>query len=89
MEDCDGFLEKFTKIHQTKILPLRWFANLCEKPAHYHLNKYLYYSDHDDHGLACRLHAYISNMFYKPYRRWGTFYIIDTNELNRIYYNYE
>jgi hypothetical protein len=74
MEKSDGYLKRFTKEHKTKILPLRLFANLCEKPAQYHLNMYLHYSDHDDYGLACRLHAYLSNMFYKPYLRWGTVY---------------
>ena len=77
MENYNGFLEKSTKQHKTKILPLRWFANLCEKPAHYHLNMFLYYSDHDDYGLACRFHAYVSHIFYKPYLKWGTVYKID------------
>jgi len=74
MADYDGFQWTYTKEHRTKILPLRWFANLCEKPAHYHLDKFLHYSDHDDYGLACRLHAYASNIFYKPYLKWGTVY---------------
>lgn len=77
MEDCNGYLEKFTPNHRTKILPLRWFANLCEKPAHYHLNMFLYYSDHDDYGFACRLHSYASNIFYKPYLKWGTVYTLN------------
>jgi hypothetical protein len=63
--------------HKTNIVPLRWFANLCEKPAHYHLSMYLHHSDHDDYGLACRLHAYASNIFYKPYLKWGTVYVVD------------
>jgi hypothetical protein len=28
---------EFIEEHNTNILPLRWFANLCEKPAHYNL----------------------------------------------------
>jgi hypothetical protein len=75
-------IEFGSKQHQTKILPLRWFANLCEKPAHYHLNMYLHHSDHDDYGLACRLHAYVSNILYKPYLKWGTVYVAEFNDDN-------
>ena len=74
MEKSDGYLKRFTKEHKTNNLLLRWFANLCEKPAHYHLNMYLHYSDHDDYGITCRFHAYLSNIFYKPYLKWGTVY---------------
>lgn len=74
MADYDGSLKRFTKEHKTNNLLLRWFANLCEKPAQYHLNMYLHYSDHDDYGIACRFHAYLSNIFYKPYLKWGTVY---------------
>ena len=70
-------IEFSTPEHKTNILPLRWFANLCEIPAHYHLDMYLHYSDHDDYGIACRYHAYLSNFFYKPYLKWGTVYKID------------
>ena len=70
-------IEFSTPEHKTNILPLRWFANLCEIPAHYHLDVYLHYSDHDDYGIACRYHAYLSNLFYKPYLKWGTVHKID------------
>ena len=79
MDDYDGYLDRFKKIHRTQILPLRWFANLCEKPAKYHLNMFLHYRDHDDIGLACRYHAYMSNIFYKPYTKWGTVYELLTD----------
>jgi hypothetical protein len=81
MEDYDGFLNFSHKIEKTKNLPLRWFANLCEKPANYHLNKFLHYSDHDDYGLACRFHARLSYWLYKPYLKWGTFYRLDLKEM--------
>jgi hypothetical protein len=74
MARSDGFLSKFQKHHKTNNLLLRWFANLCEIPAHYFLNKFLHYSDHDDYGLVSRFHARISYWFYKPYLRWGTVY---------------
>lgn len=79
MDYYDGYLEKFMKHHKTKILPLRWFANLCEKPANYHLNMYLHYSDYDECGISCRSHAYLSNMFYRPYFKWGTVYELVTD----------
>jgi SPX domain protein involved in polyphosphate accumulation len=80
MEDYDGYLGKFTKQHKTKNLPLRWFANLCEKPAHYHLNIFLHHSDHDDYGLKSRFHARLSYWLYKPYLKWGTVYKLDKTE---------
>jgi hypothetical protein len=79
MEDYDGFLEKFTKEHKTRILPLRWFANLCEIPAHYHLGKVLYYDHYKDYGFAYRSHAFLSNWFYRPYFKWGTRYVLVTD----------
>ena len=77
MGKYDGFLKNSKKIHRTNILPLRWIGNFCEKPANYHLGKFLHYSDHDDYGLACRFHAYASHLLYKPYLKWGTFYRLD------------
>ena len=79
MEDYDGYLDKFQKHHKTKILPLRWFSNLCEIPAHYHLDKALHYDDNDDYGFAYKYHAFLSNRFYKLYFKWGTVYELITN----------
>ena len=77
MEDYDGFQWNFIKEHRTKILPLRWFANLCEKPASYNLEMAMHYDDHDDHGIKFKYHAILSNIFYKPYFKWGTIYKLD------------
>jgi len=74
MEDSDGFLDRFKKHQKTNNLLLRWFANLCEIPAHYFLGKFLRYSDRKDYGLICRFYARISYWLYKPYLRWGTVY---------------
>jgi hypothetical protein len=71
---------KFKKKQKTKILPLRWFANLCEKPANHHLGEALHRSDHDDYGFSFKYHAILSNWFYKPYMKWGTFYEADHKE---------
>jgi hypothetical protein len=80
MEDYDGYLERFTKEHRTKILPLRWIANLCEIPAHYHLERFLRCDDLNIRGFIYRYHAYMSNLWYKPYMRWGTVYKLDLDD---------
>ena len=80
MEDYDGYQWNFIKEHRTKILPLRWFANLCEKPAAYHLDMALHYDDHDDHGIAFKCHAILSNIMYKPYLKWGTTYKMEIDK---------
>ena len=85
MEDYDGFQWNFIKEHKTKILPLRWFANLCEKPAAYHLEKALRYDDYNNHGLMFKCHAKLSNIFYKPYFKWGTIYKLDTGIVDQAW----
>ena len=77
MEDYDGYLERFTKEEKTRILPLRWFGNFCEKRANYHLSMFLHYNDHDDQGFAFKCHGILSNILYKPYFKWGTIYKLD------------
>ncbi len=79
MEDYDGFLGKFTKHEQTKILPLRWFANYCENRAHYHLEMFLYYDDRGKRGFAFKCHGFLSNLLYKPYFKWGTLYKLEVD----------
>jgi hypothetical protein len=69
-----------TPEHKTRFVPLRWFANLCEKPASYHLGEALHHSDHDDHGIAFKYHAILSNWLYKPYLKWGTVYRVEFND---------
>ena len=80
MEDYDGYRWNFTKEHRTKILPLRWFANLCEKPAAYMLGMAVHYDDHDDHGITFKCYASLSNILYKPYFKWGTVYKMDIDK---------
>lgn len=71
---------EFTKEHKTNILPLRWFANLCEIPAHYNLMMALHHSDHDDYGIKYKYHAIVSNWLYRPYLKWGTVHKADFND---------
>jgi hypothetical protein len=70
---------QFKKIHKTQVLPLRWLANLCEIPAHYHLQRFLRCDDLKIRGFMYRFHAYMSNLFYKPYLKWGTVYELLTD----------
>jgi hypothetical protein len=78
MEEYDGFLGKFTKQHKTKILPLRWFANSCEIFGHYHLIKAIRLDEAGDWGFTNKYHSFMSELFYKPYYKWGTVYELDT-----------
>lgn len=71
---------EFTKEHKTNILPLRWFANLCEIPAHYHLGKALYYDHKESYGFAYKYHSILSKWLYKPYFKWGTVYKAEFND---------
>lgn len=71
---------EFIEEHNTNILPLRWFANFCEKPAHYNLIMALHHSDHDDYGMKYKFHAIVSNWLYRPYLKWGTVYKADFND---------
>lgn len=80
MEDSDGYLKRFTKEHRTKNLLLRWFANLCEIPAHYHLQKFLRCDNLNIRGFVYRYHAFMSNLFYKPYLKWGTVYKLNIDK---------
>jgi hypothetical protein len=64
-------------IYQTRILPLRWFANACEKIASYHGNKSIYLDQDNDFGWRHKYHAKMWKIFFKPYRRWGTYYEIN------------
>jgi hypothetical protein len=87
---------EFTEpVHQTKILPLRWFANACERVASRHLTIYLYRSDRNK-NISARYHAFLSNLFYKPYFKWGTMYeysltniIKDDEVLDRLGSDYD
>ena len=79
MEDYDGFLENLKQIHRTKILPLRWFANLCEYFGNYHLTKALRLDHFGDYGFANKYHSFLSDLFYKPYFKWGTVYELVTD----------
>lgn len=66
----------FIKEHRTNILPLRWFANICESIAHFFLSRYLYWDNLDHFNKRSKLWAKLSTIFYAPYMRWGTVYVM-------------
>ena len=68
-----------TRHEKTNILPLRWFANICERIGHYYLMKALRLDDAKKYGQKYRLYSKIWSMLYKPYYRWGTYYKLDLN----------
>lgn len=76
-----------TPEHKTNILPLRWFANGCERIAHYYLNLYLRYEDPEvEESLTptrAKIYGRISSIFYKPYFKWGTVYRLDMDAFRK------
>lgn len=79
MEELDGFPGKFIKQHRTKILPLRWLANRCEFIGSYHLIKAIRLDRAGNFGFANKYHSFMSELFYKPYFKWGTVYELVTD----------
>jgi len=71
-----------TKIQKTKILPLRWIGNFCGEYAGNHLVKAIDLDEELDSnlGFLYRYHAKMWVLLNKPYERWGTYYIIDTDK---------
>jgi len=84
MERKCGYLKMnhLTKIQKTKILPLRWIGNFCGEYAGNHLVKAIDLDEELDSNLGFRYkyHAKMWVILNKPYERWGTYYIIDTDK---------
>jgi hypothetical protein len=70
-------IEFSTLEHKTNILPLRWFVNLCEIPAHYFLQNALEYDEFSSNKFLYKFYVKLSYIFYKPYLKWGSTYKID------------
>lgn len=68
---------EFIKHEHTKILPLRWFANAVEIPAHYLLGKCLWLDDVENYGFRYKVYSKISSKLYKAVFKWGTYYTMD------------
>lgn len=80
MEDSDGFLKISEKINKTKILPLRWFGNACSYIATNSLVKAFELQEEYNFGYRFKFHSKIWVIFNKPYKKWGTYYIVDTSK---------
>ena len=66
-----------TKHHKTKILPLRWIANICGEFAGNHLVKCVNMDEDQEYGWRYKYHAKMHKILNKPYELWGTYYTID------------
>ena len=69
----------WTKEERTNVLPLRWFANAIERPAHFFLERALRLDDVENFGIRYKIYSYISNKLYKPALKWGTYYSMEMN----------
>jgi hypothetical protein len=78
MENSDGFLRMSQKIQRTKILPLRWFGNVCSDIATRSLLKAFDLDEKGMYGYRFKFHSKVWNIFNKPYTKWGTYYTINT-----------
>ena len=84
MAKSDGF-NKITKHQKTRILPLRWIGNLCGEVASNSLVKAFDLEEDGDFGYRFKIHCKVFKYLDKPYRWWGTYYILDTKDwLNNI-----
>ncbi len=66
-----------TKHHKTKILPLRWIANICGEFAGNHLVKCVNMDEDQEYGWRYKYHAKMYVLLNKPYEKWGTYYTVD------------
>lgn len=65
------------KHQRTKIIPLRWIANISGEFAGNHLVKAVNMDEDQEYGWRYRYHAKMYKILNKPYERWGTYYTID------------
>ena len=62
------------EIHGTKVLPLRWFANMCGSIAGWAILKISYQDELENYGWRYKLHSTIWNMTWPIYYKFGTTY---------------
>jgi hypothetical protein len=75
---------EFERKERTNILPLRWFGNGCESIAHFFLERYIS-AEYRDRNWILPVYGRISNLFYVPGFKWGTYYeaTFDKGDLNK------
>jgi hypothetical protein len=62
------------KVNNTKIIPLRWFANLCGSISSWAILKAAYLDEDQDYGFRYTMYSKIYFLTWTPYLKWGTFY---------------
>lgn len=65
------------KVEKTKILPLRWFGNLCGEISSNSLVKAFNLQDDENFGPRFKFHTKVWHYVNKPYEKWGTYYMVD------------
>lgn len=75
-----------TKNHKTKILPLRWIANICGDIAGGHILKCVYLDEDQNWGWRYKYHAKMYKILNKPYKLWGTYFTIDMDAWKKDLY---
>lgn len=65
------------KVEKTKIIPLRWFGNLCGEVASNSLVKAFDLQEDDNLRYRFKFHSKVWHYLNKPYTWWGTYYIVD------------
>ena len=75
--------QKMLKYQKTRVLPLRWIGNISGEFAGNHLVKAVYMDEDGDIGFSYRYHAFMWKYLNKPYKWWGTYYILDIKEENK------
>jgi hypothetical protein len=80
MAKSDGFLNKITKHQKTRILPLRWIGNLCGEVSSYSLTRAWNLDEEENYGYRYKIHCKVFKYLDKPYRLWGTYYILTDSE---------
>jgi len=64
------------KINKTKVLPLRWLANMCGDIAGWAIMRISYHDELENFGWRYKLHSTIWKMTWPMYYKFGTFYEI-------------
>ena len=63
------------KIHNTNILPLRWFANMCESISGWAILRLACLDENENFGLKYKFYSFIHRITWPVSRDYGTFYL--------------
>jgi len=62
------------KVHQTNILPLRWFANMCGSIACWSILKAAYLDEDENYGWQYKMHGIIHKLTWPISYKYGSHY---------------